>query len=198
MNDKICSMDGCEKPVKGRGWCSMHYGRWDRHGSPYIALTTHQEGCSVKGCEGKHHSKGYCSPHYLRWRRHGRAEIRTCAISGCADKHQARGWCVKHYNRWKRTGSPLVGGRGGSADLDATPLLDFIEAHGGLTECLDRADLHGQARDTVRTSMKRAAETGEVAVHAADQAAIRLFNLHPCEIYGDDWWVGPEELELAA
>ena len=33
-NDK-CSVAGCQKPVavKARGWCSMHYTRWSRHGT---------------------------------------------------------------------------------------------------------------------------------------------------------------------
>lgn len=30
-----CVIEGCFKPVKGHGWCSMHYGRWYRTGSPH-------------------------------------------------------------------------------------------------------------------------------------------------------------------
>lgn len=29
-----CEIQGCEKPVLRRGWCSMHYQRWVRHGDP--------------------------------------------------------------------------------------------------------------------------------------------------------------------
>lgn len=31
---KICRIEGCNKPVKARGWCSMHYARWERWGDP--------------------------------------------------------------------------------------------------------------------------------------------------------------------
>ena len=29
-----CSVEGCEKPVKNRGWCSMHATRWAKYGDP--------------------------------------------------------------------------------------------------------------------------------------------------------------------
>lgn len=32
----VCSIKECTKPVHGRGWCEMHYGRWYRRGSPHI------------------------------------------------------------------------------------------------------------------------------------------------------------------
>lgn len=31
-----CSIDGCGKPKAARGWCSMHYSRYRRHGDPLI------------------------------------------------------------------------------------------------------------------------------------------------------------------
>lgn len=36
--NRICSIDDCEKPVNSRGWCKMHYRRWQRHGSPNVTL----------------------------------------------------------------------------------------------------------------------------------------------------------------
>lgn len=33
---RICSIPDCGKPVYGRGWCSKHYERWDRHGHPLL------------------------------------------------------------------------------------------------------------------------------------------------------------------
>lgn len=29
-----CAIDGCGKDAQSRGWCSLHYQRWLRHGSP--------------------------------------------------------------------------------------------------------------------------------------------------------------------
>lgn len=34
----ICSIDGCAKPARARGWCQMHYRRWKRHDSPSTVL----------------------------------------------------------------------------------------------------------------------------------------------------------------
>ncbi len=28
-----CAVDGCERPVKARSWCVMHYARWSKHGT---------------------------------------------------------------------------------------------------------------------------------------------------------------------
>ena len=29
-----CTIPGCERPARHRGWCARHYQRWQRHGSP--------------------------------------------------------------------------------------------------------------------------------------------------------------------
>lgn len=34
MAQGICSVDGCAKRAKARGWCNGHYIRWRQHGSP--------------------------------------------------------------------------------------------------------------------------------------------------------------------
>lgn len=33
----VCTIPGCDKPVRGRGWCITHYNRWHRHGDPTVA-----------------------------------------------------------------------------------------------------------------------------------------------------------------
>lgn len=34
MPDRTCSIDGCGKPLKARGWCNVHHMRYLRHGDP--------------------------------------------------------------------------------------------------------------------------------------------------------------------
>lgn len=37
---KLCSIEGCNKPSRARGWCKMHYERNRQHGSPLTCATT--------------------------------------------------------------------------------------------------------------------------------------------------------------
>lgn len=34
-----CSIDGCGRSSRRRGWCNKHYGRWRRHGDPLAGGT---------------------------------------------------------------------------------------------------------------------------------------------------------------
>jgi len=35
----LCQVNGCDRPQKNRGWCSMHYQRWWKHGDPLAGGT---------------------------------------------------------------------------------------------------------------------------------------------------------------
>lgn len=74
---KVCSIEGCLKPVRTRGWCNMHYHRWRQHGDPNVVLKVMTDGtrpCSVKGCSEHVKGRGLCDTHYHRWRTYGDAE----------------------------------------------------------------------------------------------------------------------------
>lgn len=38
MAKATCSIDGCEKPARARGWCPTHYSRWRVNGDPLVVL----------------------------------------------------------------------------------------------------------------------------------------------------------------
>ena len=37
----ICAIEECSRPRKARGWCSVHYGRWRKHGDPHFVTKQH-------------------------------------------------------------------------------------------------------------------------------------------------------------
>lgn len=32
--DRLCTIEGCDRPLRARGWCITHWARWRRHGDP--------------------------------------------------------------------------------------------------------------------------------------------------------------------
>lgn len=38
---RICEIEGCGRPVKGRLWCTTHYERWRQHGDPLAVLSNY-------------------------------------------------------------------------------------------------------------------------------------------------------------
>ena len=74
MAQRTCSIEGCDKPVNARGWCSMHYLRWQTTGTPGEATSSFIRktgSCSVEGCEKPDHSRGMCRMHYYRMTKMG-------------------------------------------------------------------------------------------------------------------------------
>lgn len=71
----LCSIDGCGRPVRNRGWCNAHYLRWRRHGGPLAGGASRAEAtgapCSVDGCGKPTVARGWCTSHWTRWSRHG-------------------------------------------------------------------------------------------------------------------------------
>lgn len=47
-----CVIDGCDRPMKAKGWCSVHWQRWWKHGDPLKRLR------KANG-EGYEHGDGY-------------------------------------------------------------------------------------------------------------------------------------------
>lgn len=69
---KLCSIDGCDRQSRTRGWCQAHYGRWRRFGDPNhpVQKTSRQPRlCSRQGCGKVHEGHGLCAMHLWRKRR---------------------------------------------------------------------------------------------------------------------------------
>ena len=60
-----CTIESCDKPAAGRGWCRKHYMRWYRHGDPLgVAPAKPIPTCSVIDCDLESKSLGMCRKHY--------------------------------------------------------------------------------------------------------------------------------------
>lgn len=88
---RICLVDGCNKFVKGLGFCGSHYARLKRYGDPLYNPIAHRakKKCRIEGC-------------------------RRTDIVG-------HGLCEKHYRRWARTGDPNNCGKRCYHGMAATP-----------------------------------------------------------------------------
>ena len=106
---RVCSIEGCGKPLCARGLCNTHYAKAKRNSVTEI--------CSIEGCDKPiFNGRGWCSAHYDRWRDHGDplggrpSGRQTCKIKGCGKLAFGHGLCPAHYWRWRRHGDPLGGG----------------------------------------------------------------------------------------
>lgn len=112
-----CGYEGCTKPVKCRGYCSAHYERLRKYGSPDVVMPPSpppirrlHDVCTVEGCELPHLAKGYCNSHYRKHKAWGdplvdmRRKPQTCQADGCDKRVHGHGWCFMHYQRWRAHG----------------------------------------------------------------------------------------------
>lgn len=112
MHQSTCSIEGCEKTILGRGWCSMHYSRWRRNGDPGDPGRTAQP-CVIDGCDEPRLSRGLCNMHRLRRDRESanafipnrlRTRASACSIPGCGRRPTSNGLCDMHYQRLRKRG----------------------------------------------------------------------------------------------
>lgn len=106
-----CSIKGCERPAKHRGWCGAHYQRWQRYGDPNgSASPASPLACAADECDDPSRSLGLCERHYRRFKRHGdllnhREQAAQCVEDGCDLTPYALNLCAKHYARTRRQSS---------------------------------------------------------------------------------------------
>lgn len=114
-----CTVDGCPKPIRARGWCCAHYARWRKYGTTDLPEQPTYASCMADGCDKPPRSKRspHCEAHYYRMRRRGTLELvkpqrerrGICTVDGCGNTDCGlHGLCDKHYARSVRNGHPLV------------------------------------------------------------------------------------------
>jgi len=70
----LCTIPGCGKPHRSRGWCIMHWKRWRKWEDP-LKVREVRVGCLVDGCDRPHQSNGSCGMHAKRLKRYGDASV---------------------------------------------------------------------------------------------------------------------------
>lgn len=70
-NQRLCSIENCCKPARARGYCTLHWQRWRKHGVADWEPVRQPAVCSIDGCSSPTKAKGFCRAHYWRLRTHG-------------------------------------------------------------------------------------------------------------------------------
>jgi len=80
VSSKVCTIEGCDKPMSARGWCAAHYTRWRKHGDPLTVLprgATSVQPCGTYAAYQRHnlHNEQVCdecraanAEYKARWR----------------------------------------------------------------------------------------------------------------------------------
>lgn len=86
-------VEDCDRAVKARGYCNLHYLRLKRTGDVKARQPAQAknptEKCLVESCGRKHVARGYCAGHYSRVAKHGDPQadipIRKKALNGAGN-----------------------------------------------------------------------------------------------------------------
>ena len=63
--ERKCSIDGCKRPYRAKGYCNVHYKKW-RRGEMDGVLARYRT-CSEENCKKPTFKKGMCEQHYSAW-----------------------------------------------------------------------------------------------------------------------------------
>ncbi|MBS2030190.1 MAG: vegetative protein [Deltaproteobacteria bacterium] len=57
---KKCSIEGCKRPYRAKGFCYFHYAKWTDGALPHARYKT----CNKADCKKKQFKSGLCETHY--------------------------------------------------------------------------------------------------------------------------------------
>lgn len=110
----MCSVEGCERSAKVRGFCDAHYMRVRQGRALEPAIREYRKRCSIPGCPRKHWGRGMCNLHYQRWYKGfdllAPGLLKTkfngapCHVDGCMKPIKSAGLCAMHHRRLWKTG----------------------------------------------------------------------------------------------
>ena len=120
----LCSVEGCEGRVYGRGYCRGHYARLVRTGDVQADVPLRERKptgvpCAVTGCGRLTKRAGLCAGHLSRKYKTGDVQADVplaergvrkgvvCKAPGCDREAHGRGYCAAHYQRWHRFGEAM-------------------------------------------------------------------------------------------
>lgn len=162
MAQRTCSVEGCGKPARRRGWCGAHHQRWLRHGDPLRGGPLLRQGSSPDGlcltpdCDRPVVARGWCAPHYQRWCKDGDVRVDApirrfgtpappCSVEECDKPARKHGMCPTHADRVRHYGDPLHGHQPQDGENNHNWRGDAIATYGGMHARLKY--LIGRARD---------------------------------------------------
>lgn len=112
--ERKCSVDGCSRPHRARGYCKSHYERW-RRGCTENEIETpigeledtrdHSlpDECSLEGCARDYYARHLCERHYAQKRKYGVSEEwleehigSDCEVCGVSEERSPRPMMVDH------------------------------------------------------------------------------------------------------
>jgi len=171
MTERTCSVEGCERPHRCRGFCATHYRTKMRTGElDRVVVRRRADICQVEGCDRPVFARDWCGMHYTRWKRYGDLDrgrvykVRdrpVCSVAVCQKPVLARGLCNGHYARMSRGDEinvPLVDKASGwtvpsrrsTRPCDAPGCDRLAKSLGFCVKHYQRLQRHGHVDDPVR------------------------------------------------
>lgn len=121
LNNHICKVDGCNKKVLAKGYCSSHYQIIHKYGEELgleiikeknklqeTAHLTKEQNNHLKEDQAmmnhEHTEENALEENHFGNEKYAKNKGKTCKIDGCNDAAAVKGYCLKHYNMVRKYG----------------------------------------------------------------------------------------------